>query len=114
VKGLPPKGAAICMEGWTIPREVVTFVKCRGCDYKGTKTEENQGQGFLSKGQLSNMWCGNCKEVWDWRDVMTRRVETTVLSHSTLGENKENSMEFLCELCYLLIHFSYLSMCMLK
>jgi len=30
-KGLPPKGAAICMEGWTTPREVVTFVECRGC-----------------------------------------------------------------------------------
>ena len=67
-KGLPPREAAICMEGWTTPREVVTFVECRGCDYKGTKTEENQGQGFLSKGQLCNMWCGSCKEAWDWRE----------------------------------------------
>jgi len=41
VKGLPPRGAAMCMEGWTTPREVVTFVECRGCDYKGTKMEEN-------------------------------------------------------------------------
>ena len=41
VKGLPPKRVAICMEGWTTPREVVAFVECRGCDYKGTKTEEN-------------------------------------------------------------------------
>ena len=41
VKGLPPRGATICMEGWTIPREVVMFVECRECDYKGTKTEEN-------------------------------------------------------------------------
>jgi len=54
-KGLPPRGAAMCMEGWTTSREVVTFVECRGCNYKGTKTEENQGQGFLSKGQLCNM-----------------------------------------------------------
>jgi len=67
-KGPPPKGAAICIEGWITPREVMTFVECRGCDYKGIKTEENQGQGFLSKGQLSNMWCGNCKEAWDWRE----------------------------------------------
>ena len=35
---LPPRGAAICMEGWIISREVVIFVECRGCDYKGMKT----------------------------------------------------------------------------
>ena len=37
-KGLSPRGAAMCMEGWTTPREVVMFVECRECDYKGTKT----------------------------------------------------------------------------
>ena len=58
-KRLPPRGAVMCMEGWTTPREVVTFVEYRGCNYKGTKTKENQGQGFLSKGQLCNMWCGS-------------------------------------------------------
>jgi len=57
VRGLPPREAAMCMEGWTTPREVVTFVECRGCDYKGTKTEENRGQGFLKKAQLCNMQC---------------------------------------------------------
>ena len=67
-RGLPPRGAAICMEGWTIPREVVTFVECRECDYKGMKTQENWGQGFLSKEQLCNMWCGSCKEAWNWRE----------------------------------------------
>ena len=51
-----------------MPREVVIFVECRGCNYKGTKTEKNRGQGFLGKVQLSNMWCGSCKEVWNWRD----------------------------------------------
>jgi len=76
-KGLPPRGAAMCMEGWTTPREVVTFVECKGCDYKGTKMEENQGQRFLSKGQLSNMWCGSCKEAWNWREeeAKGRRAE---------------------------------------
>jgi len=67
-KGLPPRRAAMCMEGWTTPREVVTFVECRGCKYKGMKTQENQGQGFLSKEQLCNMWCGSCKEAWNWRE----------------------------------------------
>jgi len=67
-KGLPSQEAAIYMEGWTTPREVVTLVECRGCDYKGTKTQENQEQGFLSKEQLCNMWCGSCKEAWNWRE----------------------------------------------
>jgi len=54
-KGLPSRRAAMCMEGWTTPREVIMFVECRGCNYKGTKMEENKGQGFLEKGQLCNM-----------------------------------------------------------
>jgi len=54
-RGLPPRGAAMYMEGWTISREVVMFVECRGCNYKGTKTEENKGQEFLQKAQLCNM-----------------------------------------------------------
>jgi len=49
VRGLPPRGAAMCMEGWTTPKEVVTFVECKRCNYKGTKTQENRGQGFLGK-----------------------------------------------------------------
>jgi len=56
------------MEGWTMRWEVVTLVECRGCDYKGMKTEENWGQGFLGKVQLCNMWCESCKEVWNWRN----------------------------------------------
>ena len=62
-KGLPPRGARMSMEGWMMQREVVTFVECRGCDYKGTKTQENQGQGFLSKKQLLHMWCESCREA---------------------------------------------------
>ena len=46
--------------------------------------------------------------------VMTSLVETTDLSHSTLRENEENSMESLGRLCYLLIHNSYLFMCTLS
>ena len=50
----------------------------------------------------TNQWCND------------KLVVATVLSHSTLEINKENSMESLDELCYLLIHNFYLSMCMLK
>jgi len=56
------------MEGWVTGREVVTFVECRGCNYKGTKTQENQGQGFLSKKQLLHMWCESCREAKEWRE----------------------------------------------
>ena len=62
-KGLSPRGARMSMEGWTMQREVVTFVECCKCDYKGTKTQENHGQGFLSKRQLSHMWCESCREA---------------------------------------------------
>ena len=48
--------------------EIATLVGCRGCDYKGTKTQENREQDFLSKGQLCDIWYGNCKEAWDWRE----------------------------------------------
>jgi len=40
-RGLPPKEVAMYMERWTTPREVVTFVECRGYNYKRTKTKEN-------------------------------------------------------------------------
>jgi len=43
VKGLPPRGAVMNMEGWTMKWEVVTLVECRGCNCKGTKTQENRG-----------------------------------------------------------------------
>jgi len=68
VKGLPSRRAVMSMVGWTTRREVVTFVECRGCNYKGTKTQENREQGFLGKEQLSNMWCGSYKEAWNWRE----------------------------------------------
>ena len=65
VKGLPPREVVMSMEGWMIKWEVVTLVECRVCNYKGTKTQENWGQGFLGKEQLCNMWCGECKEAWN-------------------------------------------------
>jgi len=59
---------------------VVTFVECQGCDYKDTKTQENWGQGFLSKRQLLHMWCEGCREVKEWREreVQQRRAERVV------------------------------------
>ena len=55
VRELSPREARMSMEGWTTKWEVITFVECRGYDYKGTKTKENREQSFLGKVQLSNM-----------------------------------------------------------
>jgi len=63
----------------------VTLVECRGCDYKGTKTQENKGQGFLSKRQLCNMWCGNCKEAWNWREEEAERDKAERVECSAYG-----------------------------
>jgi len=48
--------------------EVVTFVECRGYNYKGTMTHKNQGQGFVSGKQLRNVWCSSCLKAWKWRE----------------------------------------------
>jgi len=85
VKGLSPREAVMCMEGWTTPREVVMFMEYRGCNYKGTKTEENQGQGFLNKGQLCNMWCGSCKEAWNWREEEAKGGRAERVKYGTCG-----------------------------
>jgi len=81
-KGLPLRGAKMSVEGWMTRREVVTFVECRGYDYKGTKTQENQGQGFLSKKQLSHMWYEGCREAKEWREkeAQSGRAERVVYS----------------------------------
>jgi len=47
---------------------VVTFVECGGYEYKGTKIQENQGQGFVSGEQLKNIWCSQYLEAWKWRE----------------------------------------------
>jgi len=85
VRGLPPRGAAMCMEGWTTRRKVVIFVECWGCDYKGTKTEKNRGQEFLQKEQLSNMWCRSYKEVWNWRNREAESGRAERVKCSTCG-----------------------------
>ena len=53
---MPLRGATLEEQGQKIRWEVVTFVEYRGCKYKGTKTQENQGQGFVSGEQLKNIW----------------------------------------------------------
>ena len=57
---------------------MVTYIECSGCDYKGTKTEANQGQRFISGKQLRNVWCESCLEAWKWRNNEERsKVECT-------------------------------------
>ena len=114
-KRLPPRGARMSMEGWTMQKEVVTFVECRGCDYKGTKTQENQGQGFLSKKQLLHMWCEGCKEAKEWREREAQggRAERVVCSacdvRDTVCNKTAGKLEHLWRWIILfLFHFSLL------
>jgi len=85
-KGLSPRGAVMSMEGWTTRWEVVTLMECRGCDYKRTKTRKNKGQGFLSKRQLCNIWYGNCKEAWNWREEEAERGKAERVECSVCGD----------------------------
>jgi len=57
------KGIVLEEREWKTKKEVVMFVECEGYEYKGTKTEENQGQEFISRKQLRNLWCRNCLEA---------------------------------------------------
>jgi len=45
---MPPKDTALEQREWETKKKIVTFVECRGCEYKSTKTKENQEQGFIS------------------------------------------------------------------
>ena len=49
VQDMPLRSVALEERGWKTRQEVVTFVEYSGCNYKGTKTEENQGQDFVSR-----------------------------------------------------------------
>jgi len=49
------------------------------------KMEENRGQGFLGKVQLSNIWCGGCKEAWNWRDREAESGRAERVKCSTCG-----------------------------
>jgi len=82
---LPPREAVMSMKGWMTWGEVVTYIECRGCNYKGTKTQENRGQSFLSKEQLCNMWCENCNEVWNWREREAESGRAERVKYSVYG-----------------------------
>ena len=84
------------------------MVVVAGCGDQYTESNERVEEGcakFVMNSTESEVSSSN---------VMIGLVETMDLSHSTLRENKENSIEFLGRLRYLLIYKSYLSMCMLS
>ena len=82
-------------------------MKCKGCDYKGTKTEENKGQGFLQKEQLCNIWCKSCKETWNWRDREAKEGRAERVKYNTCGGKdaviwkieRSEKREIFCLLC---------------
>ena len=47
--------------------------------------QENQGQGFLEKEQLHNIWCGECKKAWNWRNKEVEEGRVKRVKCSTCG-----------------------------
>jgi len=83
--GMPPRSATLEQREWMTKWEVVTFVECGGCNYKGTKTYKNQGQGFVSGKQLRNMWCSSCLKAWKWREDTAGEKRAAVMKCSQCG-----------------------------
>jgi len=77
------------------------FVECGGCEYKGTKTEENREQGFISGKQLRNLWCINCLEAWKQRkDEGGCKVEYVKCErNNTIRRRKMGEKKILCSEC---------------
>jgi len=63
----------------------VTFVECGGCNYKGTKTYKNQGQGFIPGEQLRNVWCSSFFKAWKWREDTVGERGAVVMKCSQCG-----------------------------
>jgi len=57
------RSAVLEQRGWMTRWEVMTFVECRGCNYKDTKMHENWEQGFISGEHLRNVWYSSCLEA---------------------------------------------------
>ena len=98
MQSIPPRGTALEEKGWKTRQKMVTFVKYSRCNYKGTKTEKNQEQDFVSGEKLKNIWCENCLEIWKWRNNETgSRVKCTksgkkdtIVGKKILEEKRKN------------------------
>jgi len=101
MRGMPPKGTALEERGWKTKEVIVTFVECRGCEYKDTRTEENREQGFISGKQLRNLWCGRYLEAWKWRkDGGGYKVECVKCGrNNTIKKRKLEERKILCPEC---------------
>ena len=92
------KDTALEERGWKTKREIVMFVEYERYEYKGTKTEENQKQGFISGKQLRNLWCGNCLKAWKQRkDGGGCKVECVKCERNdTIRGRKTEKRKILC------------------
>ena len=73
-----PLEGALLLERRQIIREVVAiYIDCGGCEGKRIQTYENQGQGFLLKKQVKNIWYSLYQEAQNWREGETKKREIT-------------------------------------
>ena len=66
--GYAPKKCSTGRKGLEDEVESSNICRVQRCNYKGTKTEENQEQDFVSKEKLRNVWCKSCLEAWKQRN----------------------------------------------
>ena len=100
---MPPRSAALQQRGWITRWEVVTFVECGGCNYKGTKMHENQRQGFISGKHLRNVQYSSCLEVQRYKENTVKERGTVNVKYSWYERkdtveriSEENRKRILC------------------
>ena len=85
---MPLRSVVLEQRGWTTRWEVMMFVEYRGCNYKDTKTYENQRQGFVSGKHLRNVQYSSCLEVWRQRENIARERGAVNIKYSQCGRKE--------------------------
>ena len=92
------KSTTLEERGWKTRWKMVTFVEYSRCDYKGTKTEKNQEQDFVSGEKLRNIQYKSCLEVQKQKNKKAGskvkytqcRRKDTIVEEKILEEERRN------------------------
>ena len=98
IQGMSLESAALEKRDWKTRWEMVILVKYSRCDYKDTKTKENQRQGFVSREKLRNVQCKSCLEAQKQRNKKAKskvkytqyRRKDTIVGEKISEEKRRN------------------------
>ena len=85
VWGISLRSTILKQRGQTTKWEVITSVECREYNYKDTKIQRNQEQGFVSGEYLRNIWYSSCLKAWKQRENTTRKREAVSIKCRQYG-----------------------------